>query len=172
MPTVRWEKRPKKMRYFYDSLERFDMMETLETFELVLLFQIVMERMRSRRSMMSTSRERRLKSAIVFAMVVLTIGYFEDDINRQRQTVINPASDSAIFHMPGSNLTFWENNLELFPIFAVSFWFSKTQKDAAAIGANIILKIYSLFSLSSLRKNFAIKPQKNHPKNSLNTLFH
>ena len=114
MPTVRWKKRPKQMRYFYHSLERFDMMETLETFDLVLLFQIVMERMRSRRSMMSTSRERRLKSAIVFAMVVLTIGYFEDDINRRRQTVIYPASDSAIFHMPDSNLTFWENNLELF----------------------------------------------------------
>jgi len=87
--VIRWPKcrlceRPKQMRYFYHSLERFDMMETLETFDLVLLFQIVMEMMRSRRSMMSTSRERRLKSAIVFAMVVLTIGYFEDDINRRR----------------------------------------------------------------------------------------
>jgi hypothetical protein len=47
--TVRWEKRPKQMRYFYHSLERFDMMETLESFDLVLLFQIVMERMRSDR---------------------------------------------------------------------------------------------------------------------------
>ena len=109
MPTTRWEEQEYRVRYYYLSLERFDLQNKLESLEAFLRMQILTDRAQRMRDGNGFEARRRR-----FLIKFLTFRCIEDtraNLFRKRETILYPAFD---FYPGGSTDPWWEGHEGLF----------------------------------------------------------
>ena len=99
MPTVRWEPRESSPHFFYQSLEHFLMVKSLEDIHMFMLF-LVME-----------SVDKESGGFLSFCMTALTMLTIESDLHRLRPSNFYPPDG---FYPKGAFDAFWTRNEELF----------------------------------------------------------
>ena len=99
MPTTNWKIRKQSPHYYYYSLERFFLSQTLDTLQSTLLLQMLDS---------SDSGSSGIITTLVMALTMMT---FEDDLHRLRPSDFYPPEG---FYPTGSHDNFLVRNEELF----------------------------------------------------------
>ena len=99
MPTVRWETRVSSPHYFYRSLERFEMGETVEDYKNLLMY------------LVAEAANENGGGLLTICLLALTILSVEEDLHKIRPSCMYPP---AGFYPSGSADPFWKQHEDLF----------------------------------------------------------
>ena len=105
MPTCHLEPRPASLRYFFRSLERSHLSQTVEALKLFLVFQF-----RKRCAQISLNAQKR-RGLLLMMMTFLSLLALTDDLHRARPSNFYPP---AGFYPLGAEDSFWIANEDIF----------------------------------------------------------